>query len=151
MKADDLEQRIQGQRLKPIPAEWREPILAAAHEAARAAGTANEGGSVRGWRALLTALNSQLAGYLWPCPKAWAGLAAVWVAILMFRWTGSEAGSVMTAQDQAPPSPAMLQLVKEQQQLLAQLTGNLGSPAAEPAPAYRPKPKSVRQLSWSFA
>lgn len=162
MKADDLEQRMRDLPLRQLPAEWKGPILKAAREAAlRTAGATTVTSSVFGWCKMLSNLSARLAAtrhptpdtrpaLLWPCPRAWAGLAVVWAGILAFQWVSADTEPAVIAQDNAPPSPSLLQMVKEQRQRLAQLTGQWEAPA-EPARAYRPKPKSERQLDWSFA
>src|SRR5438128_12600352 len=71
MNADDFEKRLQRRSMRPVPREWRGEIL----DAARRAGDHQ-----------LSTINPQPASWwrelLWPCPQAWAGLAAAWVLIL---------------------------------------------------------------------
>ncbi|PYK58897.1 MAG: hypothetical protein DME21_14645, partial [Verrucomicrobia bacterium] len=67
MRPEDFEKQLQRQPLRKIPAEWRGEIL----DAARRAHEPQPSQPASWWRALL-----------WPCPQAWAGLAAVWVLIL---------------------------------------------------------------------
>lgn len=66
MKPDSLEAELHRQPFRPLPPAWREEILAAAAPAA-----------APGWR-----------DYLWPHPRAWAALAAAWVATAGFFVAG---------------------------------------------------------------
>ena len=79
MKPDDFESQLQRQPLHGLPAEWRTEILSAAQEAAAQAEPARPTAPSSWWRELL-----------WPCPQAWAGLAAVWVVILGLNWITSD-------------------------------------------------------------
>lgn len=58
---NDFERQLQRQPLRDLPADWRREILGKC-EAATSVGPAWS------WRE-----------WLWPSPKAWAALAAVWV------------------------------------------------------------------------
>jgi hypothetical protein len=148
MKPDDFEAQVQRQALRSIPTEWRAEILQAAkagHEisATQAAPRSREEAArmvIPWWQR-----------WLWPCPQAWVGLAGVWLAILALQWGSTESGPVMTAQEKLQPSPSLLQMVKEQRQLLASVAAPWDAPAAEPPKPSQPKPKSARQLNWSLA
>jgi anti-sigma factor RsiW len=84
-----------------------------------------------GW---LSTLNPQLSALLWPHPKAWAGLAAVWLVILAVNFATRETAPTLQARSVAPISPDTLRLLKQQEQLLADLSGR-----SEPREAGRPK------------
>jgi hypothetical protein len=70
MNPDDFEKRLQRQPLRKIPSEWRESILQEAKSAPHSSPVIRH--------SFLSTLNSTLSTILWPNPKAWAGLAAVW-------------------------------------------------------------------------
>jgi hypothetical protein len=142
MNPDDLEQRMARQPRRPIPAEWREQILAAARQASGLAHTSRVMSHAPRWRTVVSSLNSQLSALLWPSPRAWAGLATVWIAILGVHLATRDAAPAPVAKQAAPPSRQLLQTLAEQKRLLAELLG----PREMPAPV-RPKPSPPRQRS----
>ena len=128
MNTDDFEKRLQRQSMRPVPREWRGEIL----DAARRAGDHQ-----------LSTINPQPSSWwrelLWPCPQAWAGLAAAWVLILALNAATREPVQVATAQS-TPPAREVLIALKERRRLLAELAG---SPAqVEPQKPLAPKPRS---------
>jgi hypothetical protein len=86
MKPDEFEQQLRRQPFRSVPPEWRAEILHAARAAVRLRSSAVETASSSGWRA-----------WLWPCPQAWAGLAAVWI-LLLNLWMTAPSSSAGTAQ-----------------------------------------------------
>ena len=123
---DDFENQLQRQPLRELPAEWRSQILGAA------AGSTPRSKSA-------TAMD-WVAGWLWPHPRAWAGIAAAWVLILLLHFTSpdephfAERSGSMTVQS--------LAAMQRQTLVMAQLLGSLDAdnqPAAAIAP---PKPRS---------
>jgi hypothetical protein len=144
MKPDEFEQKLERQTLRPVPAEWRDEILAAAGanrrktpEADRAFTSAATG---RSWR---STLNHQLSALLWPHPKAWAGLAAVWVLILAANFSIRDPAPVV-AEKSAPPSPDVLVELKQQRRLLAELIGPRDTPEADRSKSLAPRPRTER-------
>jgi hypothetical protein len=129
MKPDEFEQQLQSQPRRAIPSEWRVEILEAAHTASRvlASRTTRDATRVPWWRE-----------WLWPCPQAWAGLAAVWMILVALQITASS----------TPPSNANKFLDSEKQMAVAaqrrELARLLDVPA-DPAPASKgtvPGPRS---------
>ena len=137
MKPDDFEQRLQRQTLRQIPAEWRGEILAAARE-----GQAIRHSSFVIRRSWLSTLNSQLSTIFWPHPKAWAGLAAVWILIFAVDFSIRDTTPVM-AEKTAPPSPEVIAELKQQQRMLAELIGANQAREAD-LPKFLPQPRSER-------
>jgi hypothetical protein len=137
MKPDDFEQKLQQQPLRQVPAEWRAEILAAAREeqAIRHSSSAIR----RSW---LSTLNSQLSTILWPHPKAWAGLAAVWVCIFVLNFSIRDKAPAVVEKS-APPSPEVIVELRRQQRMLAELIGANQAREAEPA-RFLPLPRSKR-------
>jgi hypothetical protein len=137
MKPDDFEQKLQRQPLRQVPTEWRAEILAAAREeqAIRHASSVIR----RSW---LSNLNSQLSTILWPHPKAWAGLAAVWICIFILNFSIRDKAPVV-AEKSAAPSPEVIVELKRQQRMLAELIGANQAREAEPA-RFLPLPRSER-------
>jgi len=139
MKPDDFEQRLQRQPLRKVPAGWRSEILSAAN------------GS--GFRP--STLDSRLSPWwrelLWPCPQAWAGLAAVWLVILAVNFATRDPLPVREARKATPVSRNVLLALKEQEQLLAELTGPPPPREAEKPKPFIPQPRSQRREDCSFA
>ena len=124
----EFEKQLRRQPVKEIPSVWRAEILSAAQAAQPAPHVSRV--TPHGW---LSTLNSQLSTLLWPHPRAWAGLAAVWVFIFTLNFFTQDK-SVMVAEKSAPPSPEVLVELRKQQKLYAELMG-----AYEPREADRPK------------
>ena len=132
MKPDEFEQQLQRQPLRSPPEEWRREILEAANAAARAGSPAFNPPGEPWWRE-----------WLWPSPRAWAGLAAAWVIILTLN-TARLATPAGVANGSLPSSREMIMALSEQRRELAELLGDAQetSPATKPAP---PRPRSERQ------
>jgi len=128
-EADQFEQRLGRQPLKSIPAEWRAEILTAACAAQP---------SRHVW---LSTINSQLSTVFWPHPKAWAGLATVWVFIFALNFSMRDT-SPRVAEKSAPPSPEVMVELKKQQLLFAQLVGPRELSDADRQKLFAPKPRS---------
>lgn len=108
-----FEERLRRQSLKPIPGDWRAEILQASRHMPKAPIREEH------W---LSTLNQKLSTLLWPHPKAWAGLAAVWVVILAVNFSTRDKAPVM-AEKSSPPSPEVVAELKQQRQLYAELIG----------------------------
>ena len=128
MNTDDFEKRLQRQSMRPIPREWRGEILGAAGRAGDHQGSTINPQATSWWRELL-----------WPCPQAWAGLAAAWVLILALNAATREPVQVATAQN-TPPAPEVLMALKERRRLLDELAG-------PPAPVELQKPLAPKPRS----
>jgi len=144
MKTDDFEQRLCQQPLRQIPAAWRDQILVAADVNRRNRPTREFTCAAATFRSLLSTLNHQLSTLLWPNPKAWAGLAAVWVVILAMNFTTRDE-SKTAAKKSPPPSPQVLMALQQQKRLLTELIGQLATPEAEPPLPFLPRPRSERR------
>jgi hypothetical protein len=145
MNRDDFENNLQRQSLRQLPATWHEEILAAAHVAAGS--RLSTLGSRPSW---LSILNHQLSAILWPSPKAWAGLAAVWLVILAANLATRD-GSPVLARSALPPSPTVLAELRQQRRLLAELIGQNVPLEAEPAGSSSPRPRSEALLEVKLA
>ena len=139
MKPDNFEQRLQRQPMRQIPSEWRDDILVAAHPSPPEPRPS--------W---FSTLNHQLSTLLWPCPQAWAGLAAVWLLVLTFNFATKDKSETAVAQ-MPPASPEMIEALREQHRLLAELVGRTGPREAERPKATVPAPRSERLSKWVVA
>ena len=99
-----------GQRSVALWEHIEAQVMSAAPPAARAGPPATISQPVVWWRELL-----------WPCPQAWAGLAAVWVLVVAVNFATPESKPGFEARRVTPPSPQMRQVLKEQKQMLAEL------------------------------
>lgn len=129
---DDFENQIQRQPLKKIPGEWRAEILVAADLNRR---------KIREFTFAAT-VASGLRQIFWPHPKAWAGLAAVWIFIFAVNFSIRDKSPVV-AEKVAPPSPEVIAELQKQRLLFAQLIGSSDVREAEP-PKFFPRPRTER-------
>jgi hypothetical protein len=138
MNPDEFEQRLRRQPTRDVPAEWRQEILAAAQAAAARRSAPDS--SVRRSEAR-AARPSWLSTLWWPCPRAWAALAAVWVGILAVNLSFGDKPE--TAARQTAPAPAETIVAwRQQQRMLSQLIGAPTSLDAEPPKSVVPRPRS---------
>jgi hypothetical protein len=140
-ETEQFERRLSRQPMRQIPGEWRAEILSTA----RVAETPRCGVGQRSALSLPTffsTLNSQLSTIFWPHPKAWAGLAAVWVLIFCVNFSMRDTAPVV-AEKSAPPSPEVIVELKQQQRMLAELIGAGQAREAEPQ-KWLPQPRSER-------
>ena len=130
----------QGQRTAAVWEQVEQQVVAAAESAARPRS------SIRDSRlGLLSTLNHQLSTLLWPHPKAWAGLAALWVVILAANFAARDPLPAREARNATPPSPQLREMLKQQEQLLAELVGPIERPAAGRPKPVAPQPRSQRR------
>jgi hypothetical protein len=132
---NEFEQRLRQTPLKPVPADWRAEILAAAGKASPPVAPAS-------WQ---ERLNVQLHALFWPHPKAWVGLAVVWILIALVDFSQRETSST-PAQKTSPPSPEVLVELREQRQLLAELIGVHQSQEADRPKKLAPQSKGESQI-----
>ena len=141
MTPDPFEQRLSRQPLRPVPAEWRDETLPRAGDLqspSLASAMAPDGGCKPPAQFSGSSPISYLPSpaplwrdWLWPCPQAWAALAAVWVLALFFH---------VTAPKVAPAAPRVAMQATPQQLLALLRTGS--SPPAE-VPEVRQKPTTL--------
>jgi|SRR5437773_3420650 len=128
MNMDDFETRLQRQSMRPIPRGWREEILDAARR------TSDVPVSI-----IRPQPSSWWHGLLWPCPQAWAGLAAVWGLILGLNLASRDPVQVVKA-SKAAPAPELLTALREHRRLLTEL---IGAPTVVgTSKPFEPRPRS---------
>ncbi|HXI51757.1 MAG TPA: hypothetical protein VNH84_09635 [Candidatus Saccharimonadales bacterium] len=136
MKPDEFEQDLRCQLRRPVPSEWRGEILEAARAAAReGVGRPQEeeyGRRFPSWRQ-----------WFWPCPQAWAGLAAVWLILLGFQLATVSTRSAVARRS---PSSEVRMALAAQRRELARLLDVPADPAPAPRPTV-PGPRSELILS----
>jgi hypothetical protein len=135
---NELEQKLSRQPLKQIPAGWRGEILSAVRDAQAA-----HPESCIPNHSFLSTLNHQLAALLWPHPKAWAGLAAVWIAIVALNLSMRDHSEIVATKS-APPSPEVVAELKQQKLLFVELIGVNDLPIADRQKSFLPNPRSER-------
>jgi hypothetical protein len=135
-ETDQFERRLSRQPLRQIPTEWRAEIVGQASSLSPLEKTKKmETGK-------MPVLLSFCRDLLWPHPKAWAGLAAVWILIFAVDFSVRDKSPV-TAEKAAPPSPEVIAELRQQQRMLAELIGSSQAREAE-LPRFLPLPRSER-------
>ena len=131
-------------RIEPPQAmrnRWAGAVLAAAAPAAR--------------RPLLKELSRNIwRELIWPCRRAWVGLAALWLVLAAVNLRLSD-HPMQLAGGGSSSASAMMQSWEEQTRILAELTQPpvvfsppVNTPAAPPDPA---RPRSERKQDWQIA
>lgn len=117
----DFEKQLQRQPLREIPPHWRGRILANAQPTT---------GRWREW--------------FWPCPQAWAALAAAWIVILAVD-LGTGDYAAQTAPATPPLSREALIELRQRQETLARLIFPEQALEAEPPKSTVPRRSELRK------
>lgn len=141
MNSEDFEKELKRQSMRPLPADWRAEILGAARASVPAPRPAPS---------FLSTLNHQLSALLWPNPRAWAGLAAVWALIFAFNYFTGDRPEVMAA-TLPPPTPQMIRIAQEERRVLVQMVEPYEEPSAEPPKPFVPRPRGELRAFVSMA
>ena len=91
--------------------------------------------------ALANAIKVLFQELVWPCRRTWAGLAAVWVALLIFNVSQRDP-SELAARKLPPPSPEAILAWRQQERLLAELIGPSVPGDADRRKIFLPKPRT---------
>ena len=135
MNPEDFESQLRQQSFRTLPAEWRQEILAAATKSVRPAALPP---------VPRRSAFGGLAALFWPHPGAWAGLAATWVAIAALNHAAAGPEAVTVAKNGPSTSPALILVLREQQQELLRLVMPQESEAVEPPSGFIPRPRGSR-------
>jgi hypothetical protein len=135
MKPEDFEQKLRQQSLRQIPGEWRAEIFSAA--------SATEKRRERRSAPSLSYWQMALAKIFWPNPKAWAGLATVWIFIFILNFSMRDKSPAVAGKI-SPPSPEMVAELRQQQRLFAELLGVNDLRIADRPKVFSPQPRSER-------
>jgi hypothetical protein len=134
-----FEKRLERIPQRPVPPAWRREILSAAREAAPPQQIAISGIS------LISRVNSMLTALLWPNPRAWAGLAAVWFLMFGLSIATREPSQAGYAQRPVGPSPQMREMLRQQERLLAELVGPNGTSEHDSSKPTAPRSQGGRR------
>ncbi len=89
---------------------------------------------------------------IWPCRRAWVGLAALWLVLLAVNARLSD-HAVQLAGGRSSAASEIMQSWEEQTRILAELTqpGAVFAPVKAPAaPPNTPRPRSERKQDWQI-
>jgi len=136
---EQFEQRLSRQPLRQVPPAWRGEILAATQSASRPAPRAPR----PFWLETFNLQPETLLSFFWPHPKAWAGLAAVWIFIIALNFSMRDPAPRL-AEKSAPPSPEVIVELRQQQLLLAELMGPREARDADRPRIFTPRPRGER-------
>lgn len=147
MKPVEFERQLQRQPLRTVPAEWRSEILRAARAESRPRPS-----TLTPRPSWLSTLNPRLSTLLWPCPEAWAAMAAIWVASLVLHFNTDQAPA-RVANQKKPTPPEAFMAFAERRELLSELLGSSGPPPSsiEPPKPFTPRPQSSRRQESAIA
>ena len=134
MKTSDFEKQLQSQAMRSVPQEWRAEVLLAARAAAPAISEPKP--VFRAWFYEL----------LWPSPRAWASVAAVWALMLVVNFVPitNESRSLASGSGSVPENKTAL---REQFRLRAELIGSMDAPFFNSPREGLPHPRSERNLT----
>ena len=135
MNSDEFEKKLARQKFRGVPTEWRAVILQGAVHAVHTTRPAGqgEGGNASWWRELL-----------WPCPQAWAALAAAWVCILGLNAAIGEDAPARKSSESFQREAAMA--ITERRRELAELLDLVEPP--QDRLEIPPKPRSENNQPW---
>lgn len=103
-----------------------------AREAKQIAATDRRQNGVNWWRQLI-----------WPGPRAWGALAAVWILIFALKLSTRDETHALARKSTVPPE-AIAEL-RQQRLFFAELIGMRETRDAEPPKSFAPRPRSERR------
>lgn len=138
MERDDFEQKLSEQPLRELPQEWRNRILSTAQGANSGSKTHSR---IDPPLFRMRDLRARFAALLWPAPRAWAGLAFIWLLLAIANRIPSnhESNIALTG---SRPAPAAMAAWKEQERILVELIQPPEAPVPEASRHVAPQPRS---------
>jgi hypothetical protein len=134
--AEQFERHLSRQPMRPIPGEWRSEIVERASSRSRLEKSESEAGR-------MPVLLSTCRDLFWPCPQAWAGLAAVWIFIFAVNFSLRHHDKTpVIAERLSPPSPEVIAQLQQQRLLFAQLMGMTETHDTDRKKTILPGPRS---------
>ena len=108
----------------------------------------NQGTQEQSWPAFVVAWllgcpNKLWQELVWPSRRIWAGLAAIWIGILILNFSQRDNSPAMAMKSR---SPQMIMTWQQQERLLAELIGPNEPGVAEPPKRVGPRPRSELRL-----
>ena len=104
------------------------------------------GGETRNSKLEIRSAGAFWRALFWPHPRAWAALAAVWLAIIAIDLSLREPSPPALARRPQAPAPQVLAALKEQKRLLAELLGSAPPAEAVPVGGVAPRPRSEGRI-----
>lgn len=137
---EQFEKRLSRQSVKSVPPVWRAEILSDAKRAADSVHASRI--THHGWLATLT---PQLSALLWPHPRAWAALGAVWVLIVAASFLTRDDNVANLVRHDTASTPRMEGILRQKEQMLAELVGFVELHEADQPKTFVPRPRSQRR------
>lgn len=140
MKYDQekIENELRRRAVRALPAEWRAQILATARAATSQA------------PAVSSTLLFRWREWLWPCPQAWAAVAAGWVVIIALQLNSPRPPRVQ-AENKSARTEQVRMAMAEQRKLLAQVLGSEAVVVAERPKQAIPQRRSELPAQFEMA
>jgi hypothetical protein len=127
MNLDEFEQKLRSQPMREIPGEWRREILGSAAQE------------------VVLIKQSWWREWLWPCPQAWAVVAAAWALIAALNLMAGSGSSRAAEGPKFAVSQQGMKELQEQQATLARLVEPQESAATTPEPVISPRSERGRK------
>lgn len=86
-----------------------------------------------------------VAELVWPNPRAWAGLAAVWVLVFGLNFAAREPAPAGLVRQSERPSLQRRELLQQQERLLAELVGPNGTMERDLSKPAAPRSQGQRR------
>jgi hypothetical protein len=120
-----------------------EPDAAVQLRLAKAIASADKSKSIRTFRPGVILRDGWLQ-LIWPCRRIWAGLAAVWVLLLVTNVSMRDSLQITIAK--TSPTPEMISSFQQQEKILAELIGPAETRVSRPPKPSLPRPSSERRF-----
>ena len=120
-----------------------EPSAAIQLRLAKAMASADKSKSIRAFKPEVV-LRDCWQQLIWPSRRIWAGLAAIWILLLVANVSMRDSSQVTIAR--TSPTPEMILSFQQQEKILAELIGPNETRVSRPLKPFSPKPRSEGRL-----